>query len=283
MDLLRPLWRGRGSKGHGAINVQLRAEGALPVRGDPTELREVVTNVLKNAIEAVGEQGRITLTAARRRGRVQVRVQDDGPGVPPAMRSRVFDPFFTTKGERGTGLGLCLSQQIVEKHGGSITLDSEPGRGTAVTFQLPVADAAPEAKAPVSAAEAPSRAARAALRVVVVDDDADVLAPLCSYLEKSGYEVHAARDGAEGLEVAAAQAPDVVLTDIGMPVMDGLELCRRLHRKHPRLPVVLMSGWASDVDPRRAKAAGARAYLSKPFAMRQVTELLDDVAGEVGN
>jgi signal transduction histidine kinase/CheY-like chemotaxis protein len=272
IDLLRPLWRGRRGK-RGAIVVHLHAEPRLFVRGDATELREVVTNVVKNALDAVADGGRVTVTAGRRAGRVRVTVVDDGPGIPAESIGRVFDPFFTTKGERGTGLGLCLSQQIVERHGGTITAESVFGQGATFTFTVPIADG-PGATPPVPAT--PSVPIEA-LTVVVVDDDQAVLAPLCSYLERCGFRVCSAADGNEGLRVVAANDPDVVLTDIGMPGMDGIELCRRLQEVSPHLPIVLMSGWASDVDPVRARAAGARALLAKPFAMHQVTELLSTV------
>ncbi|MHC5012619.1 MAG: ATP-binding protein, partial [Planctomycetota bacterium] len=246
VDLLRPLWRGRRRGPRGPINVQIRTEPGLYVRGDPTELREVLTNVIKNAVDAVGKSGRITVSAARRQGLIRIRIEDDGPGISQENLTKVFDPFFTTKGERGTGLGLCLSQQIVERHGGSIRVDSEPGRGTTITFTL----RATERPSPVGeGATEPEAPAADALKVVVVDDDAEVLRPLCSYLEKSGYEVISAADGAEGLQVTKAHEPDVVLTDIGMPGMDGIELCRQIQEMNPRVPIVLMSGWASDVDP----------------------------------
>jgi CheY-like chemotaxis protein len=115
-----------------------------------------------------------------------------------------------------------------------------------------------------------------------VDDDSDVLRPLCSYLERSGYEVAAAHNGLEALDRIKREPPDVLLSDIGMPKMDGLELCRRAMAHDPHLPVVLMSGWASEVDPTKARAAGARALLAKPFAMQQVADLLRGLAVQSG-
>jgi CheY-like chemotaxis protein len=112
----------------------------------------------------------------------------------------------------------------------------------------------------------------------VVDDDADVLRPLCTYLRQAGYKVTAAHDGHEAIGILRTTPPDVLLTDIGMPRMDGLELCTQAHALRPRLPIVLMSGWASDVDPARARAVGAQALLAKPFAMQQVCDLLQQIA-----
>ena len=112
-----------------------------------------------------------------------------------------------------------------------------------------------------------------------MDDDAEVLRPLCSYLERSGYRVTAVADATEALRRLEAHCPDIVLSDIGLPDVDGLQLCQQVTSLWPRLPVVLMSGWASEVDPRRARAVGARAVLAKPFVMQQVTDLLHSLAG----
>ena len=275
LELLRPLWRRRRGSDGSALDVELHAESGLFVRGDGTELREVLTNLVKNAIEAVGDGGRIRVFAARRRGRIQVRVEDDGPGIPEDVRLRVFDPFFTTKGERGTGLGLCLSQQIVEKHSGEISVESRIGHGTTIQFYLPAVERSSLRQA---AAATESTRTQPALKVVLVDDDADVLAPLQRYLEDCGFDVFTAADGIEGLRLAAATQPHVVLTDIGMPGMDGLEMCRQLHQLQPRTPVVLMSGWASDVDREQARVNGAAEVVSKPFSVHKMRDLLLRVA-----
>jgi signal transduction histidine kinase/CheY-like chemotaxis protein len=268
VDLMRPLWRGR-RPGH--LGVELESEPDLFVRGDPTELREVLTNLLKNAIDASPTGGTIRVQAASRQGRIHLRVSDQGMGIPPEMLPRIFDPFFTTKGERGTGLGLCLSQQIVERHGGRIEARSEAGKGTEFRINLPATERTPAAVEVT--ATSPDHQGRS-LRIVVVDDDGEVLTPLCSYLERCGYQVVSASNAFDGLKTIETSPPDIVLTDIGMPGMDGIELCRRVHETLPRLPIILMSGWASDVDPNRARAAGARALIAKPFAMQQVTDLL---------
>lgn len=274
VDLLRPLWRKRQQSDSGRVTVQLRAEPELLVRGDPTELREVLTNIIKNALEGIREEGRITVAARRQRGQVHLAVEDDGAGIPSDVLSKVFEPFYTTKGERGTGLGLSLSRQIVEQHGGTINIDSVVGTGTRAEIRLPAAE--PTVEVPQQETEDAESAQ--ALRVVVVDDDPDVLKSLCTYLERSGCQVISASNGADGLQLAFEHNPDVVLTDVAMPRMSGIELCRRLHERLPRLPIVLMSGWASDLNHASAREAGAHDVLSKPFEMPEVTRLLASVA-----
>jgi CheY-like chemotaxis protein len=252
--------------------VRVRASRGLTVRGDATELREVFTNLLKNSLEALDRGGVITLAAERKDGKIRVEVADDGPGIPSEILSKVFDPFFTTKGERGTGLGLCLCQQIVERHGGEIRLASDQVTGTTATVSLPEAAsaAATALDSPVKRAEQPP-----ALSVLVVDDDPNILSPLCAYLQRTGYRVTGAGTGADALASLAEHHPDVVISDIAMPGMDGIEFCRRLKQEFPDVPVVLMSGQASAIEPSRVRDAGAAALLPKPFTMRQVTQVLD--------
>jgi|GEM_PF-6423505 len=278
IEFLRPLWGTRRRHGRPPISVRLSCEPGLRVVGNPTELREVLTNLLKNALDALADRGGLILVqVATQTDGIEIRVHDDGPGIPPEIMAKVFDPFFTTKGEGGTGLGLCLSQRIAEQHGGELTLDSSTRGGTTATLRLPVrtAMALPDGG---SAAGPVSQLGGKSVRILIVDDDSDVLRPLCSYLERSGYEVAGAKDAFDALEQMKADAPDVLLTDIGMPNMDGLELCRRAMALQPELPVVLMSGWASDVDPAEARAAGAKGLLAKPFAMQQVSALLRKIA-----
>ncbi|MCC7137863.1 MAG: response regulator [Planctomycetes bacterium] len=271
VEFMRPMWIGRRNAGGGQISVVLRATRGLVVAGDPTELREVVTNLLKNAIEAIDGRGSVVVSASERGGRVVLCVEDDGPGVPAELRARLFTPFFTTKGEKGTGLGLCLSQQIVERHGGEISISPRVGGGTSAQVLLPVAtSASSEASIP---AEQTLQAARS-LSVVVVDDDPNVLDPLCSFLRRSGVNARAAFSATEALEAVAAEQPKAVISDIGMPGMDGLELCRRLRSSNPELPVILMSGRATSADAARVEEVGAAALLAKPFTMRQVLDLL---------
>jgi CheY-like chemotaxis protein len=175
---------------------------------------------------------------------------------------------------------LCLSQRLIEQHGGELRLESSAQSGTVATLTLP--QLLPTARGTPASTLAPEPTQGHGVKVLVVDDDAEVLRPLCSYLEQAGYRVSTARDGHEAIDQLRAAHTDVLLTDIGMPKMDGLELCRRAHALLPRLPVVLMSGWASDVDHAKARAVGAQALLAKPFAMQQVCDILRRMADAAG-
>ncbi|MBL9088566.1 MAG: response regulator, partial [Planctomycetia bacterium] len=238
-----------------------------------TELREVITNLLKNALEALENGGSIVISVTERGSHIVATVEDDGPGITAELRAKLFTPFFTTKGERGTGLGLCLSQQIVERHGGEIALDSAPGRGTRVNVTLPVATEATGA-ASVSSPTAAVRVPRSGLNIVVTDDDRNVLDPLCSYLARSNLQVRPAVGAEEALRLLSESRADVLISDISMPGMNGIELCKLVQQRHPEVRVILMTGRSSSVDLEAATRSGAVAVLPKPFTMRQVTDLL---------
>lgn len=271
VEFLRPLWTGRRLAGRAAISVHLRTTRGQVVLGDPTELREVVTNLLKNSLEAIETGGTIVIETQVRSDHVSLTVQDDGAGISAETRAKLFTPFFTTKGERGTGLGLCLAQQIVERHGGEIRLDAAQPRGTRAVVSLPLAPPTREHLEPRRDA---ARAETPAVSVVVVDDDANVLDPLCSFLRRSGFHVRSALSAEDALVLVRQSTPDVLISDIGMPGKDGFELRRQLAEESPRLPVVLMTGRASEqLSPQQEQGDGS-IVIAKPFTMRQVLEII---------
>jgi signal transduction histidine kinase/ActR/RegA family two-component response regulator len=281
IELLRPLWSTRRRQGKAPIAVRLRGERGCFVDGDPTELREVLTNLVKNSLDALERGGSITVSTTREREVVRVSVADDGPGIPSELLTKVFTPFFTTKGERGTGLGLCLAQQIVERHGGDIRLESAPSRGTEALLQLPRASASGIAN---RASESPPRTANSeGVRVLVVDDDPDVLQPLLAFLTRSGFAASAASSASDGLSRLASAPADVLVSDISMPGMDGIEFAQKVRSLYPETAIILMSGRASEVDPDRLARMGGVTLLAKPFTLRQVVELVNSLASSAAS
>jgi two-component system NtrC family sensor kinase len=194
----------------------------LPVRGDLQQLQQVLLNLLKNAIEALTGTPDATITVRCRRaaGTVSVEVEDNGPGIPPALASRIFDPFFTTK-PRGTGLGLSVSYAIVQAHGGELSVKSAPGAGTTFTLQL---TADPGAQAHVENQP-----------VLLVEDDDTLAATVQRMLERHGVPVRRAATGEEALALANATDFDAVLLDVQLPDFSGVEVFHRLQASHPEL------------------------------------------------
>jgi CheY-like chemotaxis protein len=242
--------------------------GAVPaIHGDARGLREAIGYVLNNALEATPD-GPVTVSTALEDGQAVVMVRDTGPGMTPEVQARVFEPFFTTK-PGATGLGLCLAQGIVARHGGQITVDSAPGRGTTVSLVLPVGGMArPEAR---EARPPEAVAGRGPARCLVVDDDPDVREMIRDILSNAGHTVVTAADGAEGVErFKADPAFDVVVTDLAMPKLNGLQLARVCKTLRPSVPVVMLTGWGVILNEDELAEHGVDEVLSKPVRMDQV-------------
>lgn len=254
------------------VTVTADAAGALPACVDPTKLRQVLMNLVDNAVEALEGSGSVRLGArlvdlpgsdpALAAGPyVELSVADDGRGMEPHVAARALEPAFTTKA-RGTGLGLAIVHGAVETAGGRVSLASRPGNGTTVTVHLPAvrppsAPVAPPAAPPA----APPREGRRG-RILLVDDDAAVLGLIRRVLAANGYVVHACDEPSRALEVARREPIDLLLTDQAMPGGSGVELAARIGELRPGTPAIVMSGYASDAAASRPGDVG---WLSKPF------------------
>lgn len=243
-----------------SISVQVTDDlgATLPVLGHAAALREVLTNLILNAIDALPNGGHIAVRTRTDGSAVVLTVTDDGVGMTEDVLRRAQEPFFTTKGVKSTGLGLSVAYGIVQRHGGELSLASTSGQGTTVTLRLP---AAPDS---ALSASVPAPVAAETWRVLVVDDEAEVRRAVVDMLEAMGHTVIAARDGAEALaQLTAGAAPDVVLTDLGMPGMTGPDLARAIKARWPTLPVGLVTGWG---QPAASDSKGAADFvMSKPL------------------
>ncbi len=263
--------------GHG-LSVRLPPE-PLPVHGDPVRLSQVVSNLLNNAAKYTEEGGHIRLTARREGGEALVSVRDTGVGIPAAMLARVFEPFTqvehaTDRAQGGLGIGLALVRGLVRLHDGRVEVRSEGlEQGSEFVVHLPLEAApsgggAPPAE-PVSAPCPPRR-------VMVVDDNHDAADSLGLLLALEGAEVRVAYDGPAALEILDAFQPAVVVLDIGMPGMDGLELAQRI-RRQPRfrdVALIALTGWGQAEDRRRSRAAGFDYHLTKPVDIDKLRTVL---------
>jgi GAF domain-containing protein/anti-sigma regulatory factor (Ser/Thr protein kinase) len=269
LEMTRPRWHGASP----AEGVQVRVEtrlGPVPrVEGHPAELREVLTNLILNALDALPEGGTLSLVTRAVGDQVEIVIADSGVGMPEAVRRRIFEPFFTTKGPRGTGLGLAMAYGIVTRHGGQITVESEEGRGTEFTIRLPAARRGPIAPVP-GVTLPPGRTAR----ILVIDDEPEVRDTLADILEAEGHQVVAASSGAEGLARLGEAGFDLLMTDLAMPAMSGWQVAEAVQARVPGLPVVLVTGWGVEVPADQLRKGGVARVLTKPFRLDGVRELL---------
>jgi PAS domain S-box-containing protein len=253
----------------------------IPLDADPTRLAQVFSNLLTNAIKYSPQNSRIEMSAAREDGRAVVRVRDFGVGIAPEMLGRIFDLFTQgnvspDRAQGGLGIGLTTARSLVEMHGGVIQALSEgPGKGSEFIVRLPIAE--PEALAAAPAKEpAASSAAGPQRRVLLVDDNRDAARSLSMLLQMEGHEVTVAFDGPSALKAAEANPPDVVLLDIGLPGMDGLEVARRLRESshRPDLVLIALTGYGQDDDVRRSLDAGFNAHVIKPVKLETLNKLI---------
>jgi CheY-like chemotaxis protein len=244
----------------------------------------VIANLLNNAAKYQNEQGRIELTAVCDHGEAVISVTDHGVGIAPEMLAQVFELF--SQGERapdraqgGLGIGLSLVKNLVEMHGGTVgAVSGGLGKGSTFIVRLPCIIAEPAALKKLTPDSAVVPAAHP-LRVLVVDDSPDAAESLAKLLRLAGHEVLVAHDGQRALELAAADRPTVMLLDIGLPGMDGYEVCRRMRQQgFTDARIIAVTGYGQDRDRQRSREAGFDSHAIKPV---EPSELMELVTGPV--
>ena len=254
------------------------------ISADTAELRQVLTSIALNALDAMPHGGTLTFRTGREGERVFCQVADTGIGMTEPVRLRMFDPFFTTKREKGKGFGLSGAYAIVDRHGGEITVQSEPGKGAVLTVWLPVPSEAREPEAtpgpsPKAAAAAPvappAPKSTPGATILVVDDSEEVREVLRELLSRHGYTVVTAPDGESGLVELESRAFDLVMLDLGLPGISGLEVATRLKPRWPGTPVALMTGYSDRIGSEDAHPRGVDFVLAKPFSLDQLRSVVE--------
>jgi PAS domain S-box-containing protein len=272
VEITRTRWRDQAEVRNVRIDVILNLGEVRPVKGNGAELREVYTNLVFNAVDAMPAGGTITFTSGMEGNDVVVEVRDTGTGMDDYTRARVFDPFFTTKGTNGMGLGMSVVYGIVERHNGKILLDSEPGKGTCFTIRVPAAHA--RGAAPEDAVAVPeSRIAR----VLVVDDEPDILELVADILSASGHKVDTAGSGPTALRLLEDGRYDMIFCDLGMREMSGWEVVAAVRARDTTIGVVLLTGWGATLSEDRISEYGVDAVLNKPFEMERILRTVQEV------
>jgi PAS domain S-box-containing protein len=273
------------------------APGCPPLDGDAAEIHEVLMNLVVNAGAALGEKsGVIEISLqfgppaaelrelnplVRPEPQLQLTVRDNGSGMTPEVRARIFEPFFTTKGQGvGSGIGLTMVHRIVTELGGTIVVDTAPGRGTRMILLLPAGQSAlPPATGTASPFPSPARAKG---RILLVDDELEVLTVAALALEQVGLspETHASANAALAAFQAEPGAYVALLTDLSMPEMSGVQLSAKIRQLSPQLPVVIMSGNLTETARAAARALGQVHFLQKPFDLAQLQNLIAGLASQ---
>jgi PAS domain S-box-containing protein len=258
--ITRPRWEEKIAHDSRPMDLRLDLRARQHIHGRSAALTEVMTNLVLNAMDAMTEGGTLTISTKDVSDTVVIAVTDTGIGMPEHVRRRVFEPFFSTKGESGSGLGLSMAYSIIRRHGGDIRVDSEPNRGTTFTLVVPCAGETPAAP-PATAQPQPRRSAR----VLLVDDEPQVLSALAELLQAAGHQVSAAAGGAAALRIYMPGRYDVVMTNVGMAGMNGWEVTERVRALDARVPIVFITGWGLREEERaRLSALRVQRCLFKP-------------------
>lgn len=269
--LTAPRWRDAAQQQGRPISVDLEVEGEVAIEGWPNELREVFTNLVLNAVDALPSGGVIRLAARPRGGEVVAEVTDNGIGMSAETRERVFEPFFSTKGEGGSGLGLAIVFGIVERHGGTIAVESVPGGGTTFRLTFPAAS-----RGDAVDSKPPDPDVARQLRILVVDDEPALVTMLARLLASDGHELSVATSGEEALSVLTSTSIDVVISDLGMGAgMNGWELAAAVRQLPNRPHFVLATGWGAEIDPDEAADRGVLAVVPKPYRLPDLRKILN--------
>ena len=285
IDLTRARWSNIPLERGIVIRVESDLDADLPhILGAENEMRDGFTNLVLNAVDAMPDGGIITLRTrhAPRDHQVVVEVQDTGIGMSETTRSRCLEPFFTTKGERGTGLGLPAVFGMVQRHGGDFEIDSELGRGTTMRMIFPCAPSG------MTASEQQLVASPRPLRLLLVDDDPLLLRSLRDALELDEHEVVTADGGQAGIDafahaMKAGERFDAVITDLGMPYVDGRKVAARIRQLSNTIPIIMLTGWGHRLIATSDQPEHVDRVLSKPPKMAELRGALSELIAEKGS
>jgi PAS domain S-box-containing protein len=297
VELTRPHWKDQPQHRGVTIEVRTALPDLPPILGNPPEIREALTNLILNAVDAMPQGGTLTLATrlvpATDDGRretgdrvtigppspvpgqwIELTVADTGTGMSDEVQRKIFEPFFTSKGGHGTGLGLAIVYAIMERHRGRIEVASTLGKGTTFILLFPAAPASALTPPPVVA-----RQQVMARRILLIDDDPLVRKTIASLLRAVGHAVTEADGGKEGLALLAELSVDLVLTDLGMPEVSGREVARITKARNPHLPIVLLTGWGDQPGVIAEHQEIADRVVGKPFRLEELLRVIAELTG----
>jgi signal transduction histidine kinase len=271
VSLTEPKWKTQAQANGINIEVTTTFRANAIIVGEEAALREVLTNLIFNAVDAMPNGGRIYIDVAIKAERALLRLRDTGLGMTEEVKQRCLEPFFSTKGERGTGLGLSMVYGIIERHRGRLDIESAPGEGTTFTISLPIAEVV-KISPPVRQS---SHGPKSKLSILTVDDDERVCEVVAHYLRGDGHEVVIATSGREAITQAQQKRFDIVFLDRAMPQMSGDQTAELIKQLHPSLPIILLTGFGALIEVTGSPPRAVDAVLGKPVSLGSLRETID--------
>lgn len=253
----------------------VRVFDKLPiVYGSGSELREILTNLILNSVDAMPNGGTITIKTKNLDRLYCIEIEDTGVGIPADILPKIFNPFYTTKGERGTGLGLSMVKALVSKRQGEISVQSEVGVGTKFTITFPKLNIDKGQNLQNDTSQTFNSQLTSDYSILIIDDEEEIRLLLAEILQQTGYNVSVAKDGPEGLEKFRNSNIDIVFTDLGMPEMNGWKVAKEIKKIKPNTPVILISGWGRDLKNQDITNTGVDFLAEKPFHIDEILQIL---------
>jgi len=272
LEFTRVRWKDDTESKGIKVDIIKELSSLPPIAGSASELREVFTNFINNAVDAMPKGGQIKIKTLKKGNHIFIKLGDTGVGIPKDIRERIFDPFFTTKGPQSTGLGMSVSYGIINRHRGIIGVGSTEGKGTTFTIKLPItSEKAREEK------RKPLTGKRDKARILVVEDEEGVRELLKDILIDGGHEVETASRGSEGVKMLKKKDFDLVFTDLGMPGMSGWQVAEATKKINRNTPVALITGWEIQLASSGLKERGVDLIVNKPFKVKQILKLVEEV------
>ena len=284
VELTRPRWSDLPQQRGVMVDLKTELEDSLPdIMGAEHEIRDALTNLIFNAVDAMPTGGTLTVRTRRLAGgdagdRVLIDVGDTGIGMDEDTRRRCLEPFFTTKGERGTGLGLAMVYGMIQRHSAELEIESTAGKGTTVSLNFPAYTSSSVSTTRVIKIPALGRR----LRILLVDDDPLLIKSLQDTLQEDGHQITATHGGQAGIDAFAAaqkrgESLDVVITDLGMPYVDGRKVAASIKTLSPKTPVILLTGWGQRLIAANDVPAHVDKLLSKPPRLHELRAALSEL------
>jgi PAS domain S-box-containing protein len=273
-ELTKPRWKDEAQQKGIKIEFKTQLEDIPPIGGISSELKEVFTNLIFNAVDALPQGGTITISShlVKDDSLVEVQVKDTGIGMSAATRLKAFEPFFTTKGPGNSGLGLSMSYGIITAHGGNIAIDSQEGQGTTFTIHLPITTSCHQEVEDVT-----TISSFAGERILIIEDEEEIGMMLSEILDSVGCQATWAKSGQEGLDLFSRYKYDLVITDLGMPEISGWKVAQKIKELSPQVPVILVTGWDIEMDEQELKENGVDLVVHKPWEMNKILQLIKGI------
>jgi len=273
LDMTRHKWKNELVERGVVVEVETDLKKpSPPLKGNASELKEVFTNLIINALEAMPKGGHLRISTSQDEHLGIIEVSDTGTGMPEEVQSKIFDPFFTTKGSQGTGLGLSVAYGIITRHNGTIVVRSEPQEGSTFTIKLPKVKETCESEEPEVVADI----ANATAKILLIDDEAPILQLISEILEEKGHKTVCAHSGSEGIQRAQQEEFDIVVTDLVMPDLSGWQVAQAIKKNRAKTVVILATGWGTQLDRDRLFRSDIDLLLPKPSKLDDVLRVVKE-------